>query len=986
VNVHVKDLDPAAFARLSALLDDALAIPPEALDTWLESLDTRDPQSGANVRALLASLKAAQAEQLCEGDALVGQGGMGTVWLAERADGLFERKVALKLVHLALVGSAAAERFARERAILASLDHPRIARLLDAGITAEGQPYLALEYVQGVPITTYCDQLRLDLRARIALFVQVLDAVQYAHRHLVIHRDLKPSNILVTAESNVRLLDFGIAKLVTGAGEARETELTQLGGRAFTPEYASPEQVTGASITTASDVYALGVVLYELLCGKRPYALKRESRGALEEAIVAAETHEPSHAAISDIDASARAASPKALRQALAGDLDTIALKALKKVPEERYTSAHEMLQDLERYLRGQPVLARPDSAAYRFGKFVMRNKLAVGAVAATTLALAIGFAAALWQAGVAREQARVARSEAMRATAVQDFLLNLFEKNSVDQPDPAKARATTARELLDLGATNIGEGLKSAPEARAEVLYVFGNMYGQLGMLSEAAKQHQAQAEAASEAFGPNDPRVANALILYADDIANLPERSAALPALERAKGILDAAPEGDSEIRGRLLLMLAQAYRYTAVDKMRAYADDAVAYYRQRHPDSSNLSVSLTVAGSARALQGDAVGAEKLFQQALAEAPREDDGQSAWVVFPLIALAETQDALGEIDEEEKSYRTADAAAHTYFGDAHFETILSEAKFGSFLLATGRREDGYRRMDSAVAAIGKGKGGYTPPFVIAVVSGLRGRALFADGRLEDAAPLIAVDLKDARENFPGSLPLVNALRSQAALDTARGRFDDAARGMEELLALARNAAAAGAPAPRNRVLVEQARLLLAQGEADAAVAALTEMTAPAYADRLPLRVQEVVSRTLLAQARLHQGRTEESISLARAALEAVVGSPLRSYYPRLEADAALRLGNALVAAGDPQQARAHLERALELRTRYDDEKSPWLLEAKVALAACLVELHDRQRAAALIAQAQAIAHAHAELGPQFTTSLSRVSIRLASR
>ena len=606
MNVHVKDLDPAAFARLSALLDDALAIPPEALDTWLESLDTRDPQSGANVRALLASLKAAQAEQLCEGDALVdfakvigpeetlagrqigpyrvlsviGQGGRGTVWLAERADGLFERKVALKLVHLALVGSAAAERFARERAILASLDHPRIARLLDAGITAEGQPYLALEYVQGVPITTYCDQLRLDLRARIALFVQVLDAVQYAHRHLVIHRDLKPSNILVTAESNVRLLDFGIAKLVTGAGEARETELTQLGGRAFTPEYASPEQVTGASITTASDVYALGVVLYELLCGKRPYALKRESRGALEEAIVAAETHEPSHAAISDIDASARAASPKALRQALAGDLDTIALKARKKVPEERYTSAHEMLQDLERYLRGQPVLARPDSAAYRFGKFVMRNKLAVGAVAATTLALAIGFAAALWQAGVAREQARVARSEAMRATAVQDFLLNLFEKNSVDQPDPAKARA--------------------------EVLYVFGNMYGQLGMLSEAAKQHQAQAEAASEAFGPNDPRVANALILYADDIANLPERSAALPALERAKGILDAAPEGDSEIRGRLLLMLAQAYRYTAVDKMRAYADDAVAYYRQRHPDSSNLSVSLTVAGSAALRSG--------------------------------------------------------------------------------------------------------------------------------------------------------------------------------------------------------------------------------------------------------------------------------------------------------------------------------------------------------------------------------------------
>ena len=270
----IKGLDPTQAARLSALLDDALARPPDARAAWLAELDDRDPLAGAHLRGLLASLSAAQAEGLLEGrgfadagfaaalgtdDTLagrqigpyrvlqpIGQGGMGTVWLAERADGLFERKVALKLVHLALVGSVLAERFARERSILAGLDHPHIARLLDAGVTPDGQPYLALEYVEGTPLTAYCDEHQLDLDARLRLFGQVLDAVQYAHSNLVIHRDLKPSNILVTETGDVRLLDFGIAKLLTVDGEARETELTQLSGRAYTPEYASPEQVTGA--------------------------------------------------------------------------------------------------------------------------------------------------------------------------------------------------------------------------------------------------------------------------------------------------------------------------------------------------------------------------------------------------------------------------------------------------------------------------------------------------------------------------------------------------------------------------------------------------------------------------------------------------------------------------------------------------------------------------------------------------------------------
>ena len=228
---------------------------------------------------------------------LLGRGGMGSVWLAERTDGLFSRQVALKLVHPALISPVLMERSAREREILAALNHPNIARLIDAGVAEDGQPYLALEYVDGMQLTSYCDEHRLPIRARLALFQQVLSAVQYAHASLVIHRDLKPSNILVTQDGHVYLLDFGIAKLLED-GNAEFTELTQIGGLAMTPEYAAPEQIAGAPVTIAADLYALGVMLYELLIGERPYKLKRFTRGALEEAILQMDPVAPSRAAV----------------------------------------------------------------------------------------------------------------------------------------------------------------------------------------------------------------------------------------------------------------------------------------------------------------------------------------------------------------------------------------------------------------------------------------------------------------------------------------------------------------------------------------------------------------------------------------------------------------------------------------------------------------------------------------------------------------
>jgi len=430
--VSLKDLSATEFSRMSALWDESFEMAPMEREAWLAALELSDPKAAAVLRMLstwrdqsggqsfleTSDLISRQVASMLEADpglvgrqfgpyrvlSLLGHGGMGSVWLAERADGLFTRHVALKLVHPALKSRVMSERFGREREILASLNHPHIARLLDAGTTEDGQSYLALDYVCGTPLTTYCDRHRLSVHERLELFRQVLSAVQYAHAHLVIHRDLKPANILVTEEGQVQLLDFGIAKLMS-EGQAKETELTQLGGRALTPDYAAPEQIAGASITTAADVYALGVMLFELLTGARPYKLKRDSRGALEEAILTADPVAPSRMTMSEADAEARSTTLKKLSTTLRGDLDTIAIKALKKSPAERYATANAFAEDIERYQRGDVVLAQPDSVAYRALKFARRHWVGIAVTGVLILTLAAGLGATSYEARIASEQ-----------------------------------------------------------------------------------------------------------------------------------------------------------------------------------------------------------------------------------------------------------------------------------------------------------------------------------------------------------------------------------------------------------------------------------------------------------------------------------------------------------------------------------------------------------------------------------------------------
>lgn len=412
----------------------------------------------------------------------LGSGGMGIVYLAERADGQFERQVALKLIKKGMDTDLRQRHFLNERQILANLKHPNIAQLHDGGVTQDGQPYFVMEYIEGVPITDYCDGKRLSVDERLELFIQVCEVVQYAHQNLIVHRDLKPSNILVTNDGIVKLLDFGIAKLL----EQEETAtLTMPGMLMLTPDYAAPEQMLGKTVTTVTDIYALGAVLYELLTGHRPFGLTSSSAFEVQQAVLEKEPEQPSSMILKQVElaealSSARKASVNKLRRRLRGDLDSIVLMALRKNPERRYASADALRQDIKRYMSNLPVHARPDSFVYKANKFAQRHPRGI---AVTVLVILLLLSFGLRERGL-RERAEIGEN---KAEAVKEFVVDLFE--AVD-PYEGGGNTVTVREILDQGARQIPLGFREQPEIQAEIRRVLGVSYRSLGLYDLAEVQ----------------------------------------------------------------------------------------------------------------------------------------------------------------------------------------------------------------------------------------------------------------------------------------------------------------------------------------------------------------------------------------------------------------------------------------------------------------------------------------------------------------
>ncbi|WP_297831587.1 serine/threonine-protein kinase [Thermomonas sp.] len=493
-------MDSQRWQRLSPLLDALLELEPDARAEHLATLRAQDAGLADELEHLLKL--DAEAPEFLDTPALslpngpipgarigpyrmerlLGEGGMGQVWLAERADGLYERKVALKLLRPGLADPRLHQRFIREREILARFEHPNIARLLDAGTGPDGQPYLALEYVEGEPLVSYCQSRQLDIPARLALFRDVCEAVSHAHANLIVHRDLKPSNILVTPAGHVRLLDFGIAKLLDA--EPVPVEQTRTGVRTFTLHYAAPEQIRGEPVTTMTDVYSLGVVLYELLTGCKPYQLKRETDAEWEEAIIEGEPQRPSLAASRASAERVRPYSPSRLSKLLSGDLDNIVLKALSKAPAQRYPSVEALAQDIGCHLRGRPVQARGESVGYRLRKYLYRHRWGL-ATASTILVVLV---AAL---GLVTWQAQRALREAGRAQAMQHFVTELFEDAGSSANTPIDVRS-----LLDMGILRGERSLARQPQARAELYGVVARLRLGLGDYREAGDLLERQAK----------------------------------------------------------------------------------------------------------------------------------------------------------------------------------------------------------------------------------------------------------------------------------------------------------------------------------------------------------------------------------------------------------------------------------------------------------------------------------------------------------
>ncbi len=816
-------MDADRWKAVERLFDAALDRPPEERAAFLNGACGGDEALRDEVETLLAAdanppsfleeeAAAVAAPFLIDDDAAdsaasmqvgpyrlierIGDGGMSVVYRAERADGHFDRHVALKLLPRYFETDRRRARFRAERQILADLQHPNIAGLLDGGVTDAGRPYLVMEYVDGVPITTYCATHDLPLDDRLDLLRAVCGAVQHAHQRLVVHRDLKPANILVTDTDEgprVMLLDFGIAKLLDTTDATRTLPMTRTGEHWMTPEYAAPEQVRGDAITTATDVYQLGVLAYELLTHERPFDVSGKPLTEVERIISETTPARPStalrsHVAEPDVQVVLPAARD-AWRRRLRGDLDTIVMKALRKEPTRRYSSAEAFADDLDRFLNGHPVHAHSATVRYRMQKFVQRHRTGVALTAAAAVLLITFVAALAYQRSVALQERDRAAQEADKAEQVSAFLVSLFESSA---PEEARGDTVSARELLNRGIAR-AEALDDQPLVQAQMFSVIGEVrraYGNYAsadsLLSRALQIRRAQHA------GPH-PDVARS--------------TRELAALQKDQGAFEAA---DSLFQ-------------SAIDMLRALHDGPHA----------ELAIALSDRSTLHSQQGDYAAAESLAQEALAmrrtlfDPPHEALAASlnnlAAVYYRLDRLGEAAplyeeslamhrellgddhprvatllnnlanlfESLNQLDKAERYRRQTLALDRALFGTSHRYVASDLVSLGSILSAKNEHEEAISTLRDAVAMQRELLGASHPD--VATALDVLGRALTKADRHDEAEAVLRESLALRREQFDGPHPrLVNTLNALASVCKATGRPEEAAAHYREAIAIQR--------------------------------------------------------------------------------------------------------------------------------------------------------------------------------------------------
>ena len=841
--------DPAAWWRqVFEILDGAFELAPHKRAAYLEHAPRGDPAIRQAAAALLADGEAAS---ILEGDAVefaapllrelpadvpapvaaelgsyrllreIGHGGMGTVYLAERADQQYQKTVALKLLRGWRAGNERpVRRFLEERQILAALEHPDIARLLDGGVTPDGLPWFAMEYVEGVPIDRYADERRLPVEGRLELFCRVCAAVQYAHRHLVVHRDLKPANILVTAEGGVKLLDFGIAKLLGGDAAAGSDSLTMTGERLMTPLYASPEQVRGDPISTASDVYALGVLLYELLTGRYPYRLATREPHEVVGAILEQEPERPSAAVLRSHDrddrvpshapvrgqALACGLSPAKLARRLRGDLDTIVLTAMQKAPGQRYGTAEQLEADLRRHLAGLPLTAQPESHLSRARKFVRRHRIGVALTAGVAF-LVVTFAVVTGVQSVRiRAQAAGITVERDRAEEVSRFLAGLFRTSD---PFAGAGARRTAREILDSGAARIDRELAGQPEMRAQMMLEIGRAYFGLGAWDRARRFVETSLAIRRRSSPEQRLTIAATLDFLGLVLVEQGELEGAEQAYAEAlalrRELLGAGHRDVARTLDGLAAVLRAAGRFRHADSA---SREAVAIDRERASESP-LDLAESLRGLAHAVheRADYAGAARLYRQVLALQRQALPEQHPDVASTLVNLAVALAEVGEPTSADSLFRYALALKRRLLGEDHPDVAADEVEYARLLHREGHDQDA-EALQTHALAIARQKLPGVHPVTAAILMGM-GERLMDQGSPARAEPGLREALAMLRTALPPGHPrIAEAEQLLGAALLARGRYTDAERYL--LPSHASLQAAFGGTDPRTRAALRR--------------------------------------------------------------------------------------------------------------------------------------------------------------------------------